>query len=58
MERATGFETVNAVSRSFAKIRIRTPFSLGFSPVLTSRIDPAESRIREPKGQKYVTNRH
>jgi hypothetical protein len=30
MERATGFETVNAVSRSFAKIRIKNSFSLGF----------------------------
>jgi hypothetical protein len=30
MERATGFETVNEISRSFAKIRIKNSFSLGF----------------------------
>jgi hypothetical protein len=33
LERATGFETVNAVSGRFANIRIRTPFSLGFQRV-------------------------
>ncbi len=58
MERATGFETVNAVSRSFAKIRIKNSFSLGFKRFLISQIELKCCLFREPKRQKTVTNCH